>query len=122
MRFGKINRLRLAKDFELVKADSTKADCSAFVFYLCPTPEKEFSRLGVVTSRKVGCAVERNRARRVMREIFRKNAPNFSKACDIIIFMRRGWSKFDFKTLDEKFANAASAAIRKIDRAGKGGK
>ena len=122
MRFGKINRLRLAKDFELVKANSTKADCSAFVFYLRPTPEKEFSRLGVVTSRKVGCAVERNRARRVMREIFRKNAPNFSKACDIIIFMRRGWSKFDFKTLDEKFANAASAAIRKIDRAGKGGK
>ena len=75
-----------------------------------------------MTSRKVGCAVERNRARRVMREIFRKNAPNFAKACDIIIFMRRGWSKFDFKTLDEKFANAASAAIRKIDRAGKGGK
>lgn len=122
MRFGKINRLRLAKDFELVKADSTKADCSAFVFYLRPTPEKDFSRLGVVTSRKVGCAVERNRARRVMREIFRKNAPNFAKACDIIIFMRRGWSKFDFKTLDEKFANAANAAIRKIDRAGKGGK
>ena len=122
MRFGKINRLRLAKDFELVKADSTKADCSAFVFYLRATPEKDFSRLGVVTSRKVGCAVERNRARRVMREIFRKNAPNFAKACDIIIFMRRGWSKFDFKTLDEKFANAASAAIRKLDRAGKGGK
>lgn len=122
MRFGKINRLRLAKDFELVKADSTKADCSAFVFYLRTTPEKDFSRLGVVTSRKVGCAVERNRARRVMREIFRKNAPNFAKACDIIIFMRRGWSKFDFKTLDEKFANAASAAIRKIDRVGKGGK
>ena len=122
MRFGKINRLRLAKDFELVKADPTKADCSAFVFYLRATPEKDFSRLGVVTSRKVGCAVERNRARRVMREIFRKNAPNFAKACDIIIFMRWGWSKFDFKTLDEKFANAASAAIRKIDRAGKGGK
>ena len=80
---------------------------------------------GLNLARHVGddeTAVERNRARRVMREIFRKNAPNFSKACDIIIFMRRGWSKFDFKTLDEKFANAASAAIRKIDRAGKGGK
>ena len=70
MRFGKINRLRLAKDFELVKADSTKADCSAFVFYLRATPEKDFSRLGVVTSRKVGCAVERNRARRVIRAAF----------------------------------------------------
>ena len=122
MRFSRLNRVHLARDFEHIKNNSMKADCSAFVFYLRPTPEKEFSRLGVVTSRKVGCAVERNRARRVMREIFRKNAPNFSKACDIIIFMRRGWSKFDFKTLDEKFANAASAAIRKIDRAGKGGK
>lgn len=111
VRFGEINRLRLAKDFELVKADSTKADCSAFVFYLRPAPERAFSRLAVVTSRRVGCAVERNRARRIIREIFRKNAPEFETACDIIVFMRRGWEKFDFRTLDAKFAKAARRAI-----------
>ncbi len=110
MRFGKINRLRLAKDFELVKADSTKADCSAFVFYLRPAPEREFSRLAVVASRKVGGAVERNRARRAIREIFRKNAPEFKTACDIIVFMRRGWEKFGFHSLDAKFARAARQA------------
>ena len=113
MRFGKINRLRLAKDFELVKADSTKADCSAFVFYLRNTPEKGFSRLGVVTSRRVGDAVTRNRARRVVREIFRKCAPEFPKACDILVFMRRGWSKFDFETLRSKFMRAALSSIAK---------
>ena len=62
---------------------------------------------------EVGCAVERNRARRVMREIFRKNAPDFARPCDIIIFVRRGWDKFDFRTLDEKFAKAARWAISK---------
>ena len=110
MRFGKINRLRLAKDFELVKADSTKADCSAFVFYLRPAPERGFSRLAVVTGR-VGCAVERNRARRIVREIFRKTAPEFETACDIIVFMRRGWEKFDFRALEAKFAKAARRAL-----------
>lgn len=111
MRFGKINRLRLAKDFELVKADSTKADCSAFVFYLRPAPERGFSRLAVVTGRRVGCAVERNRARRIVREIFRKTAPEFETACDIIVFMRRGWEKFDFRALEAKFAKAARRAL-----------
>ena len=113
MRFGKINRLRLAKDFRLVKAEARKAECSAFVFYLRISDGLAVPRLAVVTSRKVGCAVERNRARRVMREIFRKNAPDFARPCDIIIFVRRGWDKFDFRTLDEKFAKAARWAISK---------
>ena len=99
-----------------------KSKAGASLVTYCMKNRRGETRVGITTSKKIGTAVERNRARRVMREIFRKNAPNFSKACDIIIFMRRGWSKFDFKTLDEKFANAASAAIRKIDRAGKGGK
>lgn len=55
--------------------------------------------------------MERNRARRIIREIFRKNAPEFETACDIIVFMRRGWEKFDFRTLDAKFAKAARRAL-----------
>ena len=112
MRFGKQNRLRLAKDFNAVRANSTKVDCSAFVFYLSESnTDAKCSRLAVVTSKKVGCAVERNKARRIIRAIFRNCAPAFSRPCDIIVYVRSGWAKFDFAVMQKKFERAASAIL-----------
>jgi ribonuclease P protein component len=47
-------------------------------------------RLAVVSSRKVGNAVERNKARRRLREAFRLNRWRLSGDCDIVIVARRG--------------------------------
>ncbi len=111
VRFGKENRVRLARDFAYLKQHSKKADCSAFVFYCLPRPENSVSRLGLVTGKRVGCAVERNRARRVLRAVFRDCAPSFPIPCDILVFVRRGFSKFDYARLREKFARAAEKII-----------
>ncbi|MDY5583955.1 MAG: ribonuclease P protein component [Candidatus Merdousia sp.] len=111
MRFGRENRVRLANDFAFLKQKSKKADCSAFVFYCLPRPENSVSRLGLVTSKKVGCAVERNTARRRFRAIFRECAPDFAVPCDILVFVRRGYAKFEYAKLREKFRRAAETVI-----------
>ncbi|MBC8207375.1 MAG: ribonuclease P protein component [Kiritimatiellaeota bacterium] len=47
-------------------------------------------RLGVVTSKKVSNrAVDRNRARRVLRDIFRRHRAEFDGAVDVVIIGRR---------------------------------
>ena len=47
-------------------------------------------RLGVVTSKKVSNrAVDRNRARRVLRDIFRRHRAEFSGEVDVVIIGRR---------------------------------
>lgn len=46
------------------------------------------SRLGVVTSRKLGPAVERNRARRLMRECFRRHQHDLKRTVDIVLIAR----------------------------------
>ncbi|MBU0678211.1 MAG: ribonuclease P protein component [Verrucomicrobia bacterium] len=46
-------------------------------------------RLGVVTSRKVGKAVQRVKARRLLREIYRQNRWQFHGAYDVILVARR---------------------------------
>ena len=46
-------------------------------------------RLGVVTSRKVGEAVERVRARRLMRDVFRRHRSQLTGAVDVVLIGRR---------------------------------
>jgi len=46
-----------------------------------------FSRLGLAASRKVGGAVRRNRAKRLLREAFRRNKP--SDALDLVFVAKR---------------------------------
>lgn len=45
-------------------------------------------RLGITVSTKVGCAVIRNRVRRLIREAFRLNESRFSENADIIVVAR----------------------------------
>ncbi len=45
-------------------------------------------RLGVVTSRKVGGAVQRARARRLLRDVFRRNRHRLSGSYDVVLVAR----------------------------------
>lgn len=46
------------------------------------------SRVGIITSRSVGTAVHRNRAKRILREILRPIHPAISPGWDIILLAR----------------------------------
>lgn len=48
----------------------------------------EYNRLGLTSSVKIGSAVQRNRARRVMREAYRLIEPDVKKGFDIILVAR----------------------------------
>ena len=45
-------------------------------------------RLGITTSKKIGNAVKRNRARRIIREAFRKISPYLRRGYDYILVAR----------------------------------
>lgn len=51
---------------------------------------KKINRLGISTSKKIGNAVERSRARRVIRAAYCENEQNFPIGYDIIITARQG--------------------------------
>lgn len=63
----------------------------AFVCYLRPN-KRRVNRLGIVTSKKIGNAVKRSRARRVIREAFRILEPEIrglgDKRYDFIVVAR----------------------------------
>lgn len=65
-------------------------------------PEGGEARLGVVTSRRVGCAVARNRMRRRIREIFRRRRASIRPGIWLVVTAKPGAGSAPFdEVLDE---------------------
>jgi len=68
-------------------------------------------RLGVVTSKKVSNrAVDRNRARRVLRDIYRRHRNEFSGAVDVVIIGRRALLKASHADVEAELLRLARKA------------
>ncbi len=51
---------------------------------------RKINRLGISTGKKIGCAVRRNRARRIIRQAYRENEELFPVGYDLVIAARKG--------------------------------
>ncbi len=81
------------------------------------------TRVGITTSKKVGNAVERNRARRVIREAYRQISEQVKPGYDLV-FVARGRTGKEKSTAVgralEKQLSAAGVLAGKAERAAKG--
>ncbi len=64
-------------------------------------------RLGVVTSRKVGGAVKRVKARRMLREVFRRNRWQLAGAYDLVLVARAALVAATFHDIEQEFLTLA---------------
>lgn len=81
-------RIRQSRDFARVKAIGRRIVLGCLIVNWSERPVGESSRLGVVTAKKVGSAVVRNRARRMLREAFRLNQNALGSSVDLILVAR----------------------------------
>ncbi|WOO41997.1 ribonuclease P protein component [Rubellicoccus peritrichatus] len=108
-RFRPGQRLRKSAEFNRPRNLGFTADCAGFVCRILPPMDPEappVKRLGLIASRRVGNAVIRNRAKRLLREIFRKNQAALPEACDVIIVVRSSYARYDYHNLEARFLKA----------------
>jgi ribonuclease P protein component len=66
-------------------------------------PEGASPRLGVITSKRVGPAVVRNRARRYLRESFRLHQHELARPIDLVLVARPSIAGKDFHGVEHDF-------------------
>ena len=68
------------------------------------------NRVGVTVSKKLGCAVVRNRVRRRLREVYRLNEDLFTPGWDIVVVARSRCVTAEFQQLTHAYLSLAQKA------------
>jgi ribonuclease P protein component len=118
-RFLKSQRLRRRADFVRVQASSKRVSTPHFLFLFDPTPahthDVASARIGFVVSKKVGCAVVRNRVKRVAREAFRLTPGLFPAGIDVVMIARNGSESLGLAEVQAEWSRARGNILRKAE-------
>ncbi len=87
--FKKTERLCKGSEFNEVFRKGERYQTENFLVIIHPN-QLERRRLGIVVSKKVGKAVQRNRIKRLLREFFRLNKSQLPDSCDLLFVVKRG--------------------------------
>ena len=92
-------KLHSQNDFSRVFKKGIKLENRAVKILAYKKDGDTIRRLGLVTSRKVAAAAERNRLKRRLREIFRTNKHLFEHGLDIIFISKPYAASLDYNSL-----------------------
>ncbi len=101
LRLTREMRLNRSSDFAEIKARGRRLVRGCLI---ANWKEREgFSRIGFITSRKIGNAVTRVRARRLMREAFRLHQYDLARTVDLVLIARPSIAGKSFGQVEQDY-------------------
>ena len=110
LRFPKSVRLFRASEFQRMRGDGAAFHGKLMLLSVLPDAAPGLARIGIITSRRVGGAVERNRARRRLREIVRAEHARLLPGAWLVIVVRQRAAGAEFAELREEWLRLARRA------------
>jgi ribonuclease P protein component len=103
LRLTRSSRVTQNRDFVRIRQEGERLAQGCLVANWNKLPDGTAPKLGVVTSRKIGGAVQRTRARRLLRESFRLHQHEFSQPIELILVARNSIAGKKFADVERDF-------------------
>ena len=103
LKFSRAMRIKQGRDFSRVRQDGQRLVLGCMIANWRKLPADSTHRLGVVTSGRIGNAVVRNRARRLLREAFRTHQHDFTQPLDLVLVARNSIVGKGFADVEKDF-------------------
>jgi ribonuclease P protein component len=109
LNFRPHERIRRRPEFQQVYARGSKIHSRYSTVFVLPNSGGA-GRLGIAATRKLGGAVQRNRAKRLIREVFRRNkiAPGF----DVVVIPKRDLLDASLNDLEADYRSLIERRLR----------
>lgn len=112
--FDKSRRLRRRAEFQKV-FDGGQRIRGRFLTLLVAPSEATRARLGIVASRKLGDSVRRNRAKRLIRELFRLNPQaEGAPGVDVVVIPRVELFAAGYASVEEDYRSAFARGVSRL--------
>ena len=116
LRLGRASRLAQSRDFARIRQQGERLAQGCLIANWNKLPGGAPAKLGVVTSKKIGGAIERSRARRLLRESFRQHQHEFAQPVELVLVARNSIAGKKFADVEKDFLIALKrAGLRKND-------
>ena len=110
-RFRPQDRIRKRSEYQVVYDRGRRIPSGSFVLFVM---RNEFGRprLGITVTRRIGGAVQRNRAKRLLREIFRRHKSEIADV-DIVVNGRADLPRAEYARLEAEILARLRPFLRK---------
>jgi len=109
-RFRPAERIRRRAEFQQVYERGTRVHSRFCTLFVLPSG-REAGRLGIAATRKLGGAVVRNRAKRLIREVFRRN--KITGGFDVVVVPKRELLDASLTVLEADYRTTFERASRR---------
>ena len=110
LRLGRKRRVTQNRDFMRVRQQGQRLVMGCLIANWQRLPEGAGPKLGVVTSKKIGNAVARSRARRLLRESFRQHQHELVTSVELVLVARPSIAGCDYARVEKDFLTSVRRA------------
>jgi ribonuclease P protein component len=110
LRLSRATRVTQSRDFLRIRQQGERLAQGCLVANWNKLPDGASPKLGVVTSKKIGGAVQRVRARRLLRESFRLHQHEFTQPIELILVARNSIAGKKFADVEKDFLSTLRRA------------